>query len=177
MTIGSCHETNIKPYNAKEIMEKGDYYSLCKLNTGTSFVSIKKNNPFFAIFPRPESGYYNQMLDSKTLQIQFLKECGNEDFYNTLVYLNTRKNSNFTDKLLEKELNITSSRSKEIINILLKYNLLKTTELELDDTKIITYNLNDNPAIIGFFAFLDLLVTQQRGYYFGVYDGQGEYFK
>jgi len=55
--------------------------------------------------------------------------------------------------------------------------LINVKKLELDDKTIETYTLWDNPAILGFLAFLDMLVEKPNSFYYSNNCTDGNYFR
>ena len=157
--------TNDDSYNSQYFSEKG-----------IALTCLKKSKPFFAVFPRPIENGYNKLLLTKEKQMDFAKELSNSDFYDALVLIYTRIPTSFTQSLFVKELNITYERACEIINKFKEYDLIMTKSLELDDKKIETYELYDNPAIIGLFTFLDMIVKRPQNFYYSRCNSNGQYF-
>ena len=108
--------------------------------------------------------------------LSFLKELSNDDFFNALILINSRVNNSFTANLFVKELSIPLERAKEIIDLLIDFKLLIVSKLELDDEIIDNYTLNDNPAVLGLFAFLDMIVERPHSFYYYNKSRDGHYF-
>ena len=138
------------------------------LNEGVALMRIAKEETFFFVAPKPEN-YYNYLLNNKDLCIKAFKILSNIDTFDALIFLNSRINKNFTPNLLVKELSIDYERAEEIIKELINLNLIKITEIELNDEIQKTYSLEKNPAIIGLLAFMDLIVKRPNLYncYYG----------
>lgn len=167
---------DVNKVNWEELLDKESFNSQYYSEKGIALASLKRSKPFFAVFPRPVENGFNAILNTKEKQIGFAKELGNKDFYDALVLINTRVSTSFTESLLVKELNISLERSVEIINIFKKIGIIQTTTLELDDKKIDTYTLYDNPALIGLFTFLDMIVERPQAFYYSTSNSNGQYF-
>lgn len=138
------------------------------LNSGIALMRIAKEDTFFFVAPKPEKDY-NYLLTYKDLCINAFKILSNKDTFDTLIFLNSRENINFTSNLLINEFSLDYDRAEEIINELKSLNFIKTTELEIDDKILKTYSLKKNPALIGLLAFIDLIVKRPNLYncYYG----------
>jgi transcriptional regulator with XRE-family HTH domain len=178
MSIAAFSHFNIKEYVYKKILEsEKNYYSLCNVESGFAFTSLNKENPFYLLFPKPLNNKYDGVISSKDKQLEFLKELANEDFYDVLVYINSRVNKSFTAQLIKRELGIDDDRANEIINALSRYDILGVAELELNEEIIKTYKLNDSPMIVAMFAVLDVVVNRPNCFYHYVNNKNGEYFE
>lgn len=177
MEISINDKVDLTQYNVKEIME--DYYLNSQLlsKEGIILTQLKKDKPLFALFPKLNNEDYNGFLKNKDKFIEFIKELSNEDFFNALILINSRINNSFTENFFVKELAITLERAQEIIKTLIKYKLILVKTLELDDKTIETYTLFDNPAILGFIAFLDMIVEKPNAFYYSNNGNDGNYFR
>ncbi|MGD9887558.1 MAG: hypothetical protein AB7T03_06345 [Bacilli bacterium] len=141
-----------------------DSQVLCK--EGIATTQLKKDKPFFALFPKLESENFNYFINKKDLILPFLKELSCDDSFKTLILIYYRVNNSFTEDLFLKELSFSLERSKEIINTMIMFKLLNEKNLELDDKSINTYTLRDKPAVLGFFALLDIIVDRPNAFYY-----------
>lgn len=177
MEISVYDKMDLTQYNVKEIMEGHYLNSQLLSKEGMILTQLKKDKPFFAIFPKLDNEDYNGFLKNKNKFLEFIRELSNEDFFNALLMINSRINNSFTVNLFVKELSITLDRAQEIIKTLIKYKLINVKKLELDDKTIETYTLWDNPAILGFLAFLDMLVEKPNSFYYSNNGTDGNYFR
>jgi transcriptional regulator with XRE-family HTH domain len=125
---------NDKPI--KELQDEiGDelWYSQISKKEGFTAMGINKNLPYFLIVPESANkqlGYF-EGVD----YVGFFKDFSDKAVFDSLVFLYQRENDNsFTPNLLVKKLGITEQKAVEIIQILQKYSLIGTTEIEIDDT-------------------------------------------
>ncbi|MDY0339519.1 MAG: helix-turn-helix transcriptional regulator [Bacilli bacterium] len=176
MEISVYDKMDLTQYNVKEIMEGHYLNSQLLSKEGMILTQLKKDKPFFAIFPKLDNEDYNGFLKNKNKFLEFIQELSKEDFFNALLLINSRINNSFTVNLFVKELAISMERAQEIIKTLIKFKLLNVTKLELDDKTIETYTLFDNPAILGFLAFLDMLVEKPNAFYYSNNGNDGNYF-
>lgn len=142
---------------------------------GVTMMRLAEDGSFFFIAPKPEAAF-NFLLNTKQKQLKAFELLSKEDFYNALIFLNTRDNKNFTTSLLMKEFELSLDRSQEIIEDLKSLNLLETTEIELDDEIRKTYSLRNNPAIIGLLSFVDMIVNRPNGFCYNIWDVNVKYF-
>lgn len=166
---------DIKPYDVFKVMEE-KCASQVLSKEGIALNQLNKEKPFFALFPRLENKNYNAFLKNKEKMLSFLKELSNDNFFNALILINSRVNNSFTANLFVKELSIPLERAKEIIDLLIDFKLLNVSKLELDDEIIDNYTLNDNPAVLGLFAFLDMIVERPHSFYYYNKSRDGHYF-
>jgi len=167
---------DITQYDAFKIMGEDYVNSQVLLKEGIAITQLKKDKPFFALFPKLENDNFNAFLDKKDLMLPFLKELSCDDFFNALILIYSRVNNSFTENLFVKELSFSLERSKEIINTMIKFKFLIVSKLELDDKTINTYTLRDNPAVLGFFAFLDMIIERPNAFYYSSNASDCRYF-
>lgn len=157
---------DITQYDAFKIMGEEYLNSQVLSKQGIALTQLKKDKPFFALFPKLENENFNAFLSTKDLMLPFLKELSCDDFFNALILIYSRVNNSFTENLFVKELSLSLERSKEIIDSMIKFKLINVSKLELDDKTINTYTLRENPAVLGFFAFLDVIVERPNAFYY-----------
>lgn len=177
MEIGSYGDMDLNDFDIEQILLDGGANSQYICDAGTCLLSIKNENKFFSVFPRPESGYYNSLIKNKKQQIDFFKDLGNSNFYNALILIYSRKDSSFTENLFVNELKIDLNIAKDIILKLKNWDLISVTKLELNDQIISTYSLKDNPAVIGLFSFIDMIINRPKNFYLSIYNPHKNYFK
>jgi transcriptional regulator with XRE-family HTH domain len=177
MEISINGKVDLAKYDVKEIVESYYLNSQLLSKEGIILTQLKKDKPFFALFPKLDNEDYNGFLKNKDKFIEFIKELSNEDFFNALILINSRINNSFTENLFVKELAITMERAQEIIQTFIKYKLINVKTLEIDDKTIETYTLCENPAILGFLAFLDMLVEKPNAFYYSINGTDGNYFR
>ena len=76
------------------------------------------------------------------------------DVFNACVMLNKREHKKaFTPGLLVKNMKITIEKSNEILEILSKYNMVYSANIELDDENHTVYYFNPTPSFIALLIF------------------------
>ena len=84
----------------------------------------------------------------------FFAALAEEDLFRALLLLYGRdERKSFTENLLVRELSVTQERALEIIQLLMKINLIITGELELDDIVRDVYTFVPNTAFIALLIF------------------------
>ena len=148
-----------------KVLNRNECHSLLSLDSGIVLSSLLKDKRFSFVIPTSKEGNYKQFLETKEQQIKLCKALGEKDFYDSLIYIYSKEQKSFTEKLLVKNIGITETRAKEIIASLQEFNLLFTNEVELNDEIIKVYSLYENVALIGLLANLDMIVNRPQNFY------------
>jgi transcriptional regulator with XRE-family HTH domain len=150
----------------KSIYSKGKYrvYSQMLFDSGITLMSLQESLPYFLIMPQPDCGWRKSLIDN-TDYVSLLKFLSNENTFNSLILLFGRDNKAFTPKLLNKELNLCLEEAQRILESLKFYNLVTTSEVELDDEIQTIYYFNPNPAFIALLAFSKELISKPNSFY------------
>ncbi|MBQ1226240.1 MAG: hypothetical protein IIX75_04050, partial [Clostridia bacterium] len=91
----------------------------------------------------------------------FFKDFSDRDFFNTCVFLSKRDHKKaFTPALLIKNLEITLEKANDILKMLSKYNLISSTQIELDDEIQTVYNFRPNSSFIALLIFARELIDR-----------------
>lgn len=78
----------------------------------------------------------------------------------------SRGDSKFTEDLFVNKFNISKEKALEILDGLLKFKLVKKSNVELNDNSISIYEKVSIPYLIGLFAFLDICVEKPYRFYY-----------
>lgn len=159
--------TDLEEYmNLNIIVSKdnGRIYSQCLCNEGITNMSLREDLRYFLIMPEPPQGF-KKALELTDDLVNFLKLFSDSNVIRTLYYLNERVNKQFTPNLLVKNLCITLEQAITILNNFTTYNLVSTTEIELDDEIKTVYNFKPNPAFVGFLAMCNELIQRPKNFY------------
>ena len=109
-------------------------------NCGFAELVVTHEIPYFLIIP-DYSDSKAKLFDMDSLPFLFA-DLGDVRFFKTLVYLNSRdSNKAFSSNLLVNKLGFTESEAKFTIEKLLRYHLLSSTTVEIDEEESIMYNL------------------------------------
>jgi len=126
------------------------YSQMLTFNGITSFCQMK-DLPYFIIMPEPEGGWEKGFLNREEYVAAF-KALSDPDVLNVLFLLYRRDNKPFTPKLLEKELKLPLEKAEQILQTLMKFELISESEIELDDSVQKVFNFTPNPAFISLLA-------------------------
>jgi len=146
-----------------DIIDDGYHHSQMLFKSGFSSFSLMKKLPYFFISPEPPLGWKNGLFEIEKY-VNLFKLLGERDIMNCLFLLYERENKPFTIKLLEDKLKITEDCAKQILNKLKSLDLIKETELELDDASITLYNFNPNPAFIALLAIATEMIKRPNSF-------------
>ena len=136
----------------KEIDENAQHYSCILTDYGFTRMGIANRSQYFLIVPNPkdtEQAYLNG-IDYPS----FFKDFSQRDFFDALVMLHKREGFKaFTPNLLVKHLGVSLERSMEILDLLKKYHLIHTTQIEMDDEIQTVYHFNPTPSFVALLIF------------------------
>ena len=77
---------------------------------------------------------------------------------------NTKKA--FTQSLLKKNLCVTDDTAEKIINVLAKYYMIDSTQIEMDDEVQTVYNFIPNPSFVALLIFAREMIDRPKTYAF-----------
>ncbi len=124
--------------------------------TGINYDALYKDFPIPTDAMTPEIiAKYTETIDID--YVSLFKIFSDQAVFDTMVLLHTRDRAKaFTSNLLVKNLNIDNGKALEVIKALQKYNIINTTQLEMDDMLQEVYSLSPEPF------FIPLLIAAQR---------------
>jgi transcriptional regulator with XRE-family HTH domain len=134
-------------------------------NEGLTLMSLAEELPYFLIMPEPKDGW-EAKLGFRDSFINLFKMLSETDTLKTLYFLHKRENKAFTPKLLEKEIGIERERAVQILNELCNYEMISTSEIELDDEIIKIYNFNPNPAFVAVLTLSNEIISRPHSFYY-----------
>lgn len=145
----------------KEISKTEQHYSSVLTNHGFTRMGIANRLQYFLIVLETkdtDAAYFNG-IDYPS----FFKDFSDADVFNACVILNKRDHKKaFTPLLLTKNMGITIEKSKEILEILSKYSLIYSTQIELDDEIQTVYHFSPSPSFIALLIFARELIDTPR---------------
>ena len=151
-------------------------YSSIMSDFGYTRMGIANKLQYFLLVPEiqnTEAAFFNE-ID----YIGLFKDLSDKDVFDACVFLYKREaDKAFTEQLFEKNLKIDTVRAKRIINVLLKYNLLYETQIELDDEIRMVYNFKPTPSFVALLIFSKEIIKAPNN--FSYYSGgrNKPYFK
>ena len=147
----------------------GRQYSQVLLDCGMTSLGMQDDLRYFFAAPQPEEGW-GKILHYKDAYKDMLALLGDEDTLKALFFLYSRKGSDswppksFTPKILEKHVGVTAEKATAILEDLKRYEIIYTSEIELDDEVKMVYNFNANSAFVPFLIFLDELAQKPNSW-------------
>ena len=90
----------------------------------------------------------------------FFRELADETFLTALLMLYQRENGKaFTDELFVHSLGITAEKAAEIMTLLSKYELLRVTEIEMEDAVQEVFHFVPSPAFVALLIFAKEMIA------------------
>lgn len=141
----------VKQYQ-KELEENCQRYSSVLTDYGFTRMGIANKIQYFLLVPETENKELAFFDNNDYLSL--FTALSDKDFFDTLIMLNKRDiNKAFTVSWIIKNLDISSKKAQEIIDKLLKYNLISKTIIEADDTQQEIFNFIPSPSFIALLIF------------------------
>lgn len=148
---GVPKDGSIEDYE-KEIGPKEQMYSSLMSDFGFTRMGIGNRLRYFLLVPETDDteAAFFENID----YLSFFKEFADKDVFNAYVFLYKREsNKAFTEKLILNDLKLEADKAAYVISVLKKYNLIKETNIEMDDEVKIVYNFKPSPSFIAFLIF------------------------
>ena len=158
-------DTTIKDYEA---INKPDGQQNSCVITDYGFTQMGLANRLQYFLCVPELKDKQKSLFDGTDYAAFFGDLSDKDVFQAFVYLFKRDAKKaFTEHLLVKELNVSAEKAQEIVRILTKYQVVRKTQLELDDEIKEVYNLIPLPTFVGLLIFAREMIdpTHRFAYY------------
>lgn len=151
--MGSTPENGGRISDYESRMEKTEQqYSRVLSDRGFTLMGIGNRLKYFLLVPEIEDkelALFNG-IDYPAL----FKDLSDKTVFDTLVMLNKRPcDKSFTPHLLVKNLGLEYDKATEIINILHKHGLIRTMQIEMDDTTQEVYNFVPTPSFPAMLIF------------------------
>ncbi len=131
--------------------DDSDCVSQMLFDNGYSQMGLNKEQSYFFLIPETNNGY-GELLNNIDY-VKFFQFIGEQDTWDSLIFLYSRNNKPFTIKLIESKLKLTKERAVQILESLKEYKLITSKEIELDDNIIETYEFHPNPSFISMLVF------------------------
>lgn len=108
----------------------------------------------------------------------FFRELSDSTFLNALLMLYQREHGKaFTDELLVHSMGITDEKAAEIMALLHKYKLLRTTEIELEDSVQQVFHFAPSPSFVALLIFAKEMIAPPHHHTFRYRGRQKPYLK
>ncbi len=154
----------IKDY---ELMNKPNdqQYSSILSDHGFTRMGIANRLQYFLFVPEIKDK--NKGLFDNINYIEFFKDLSDNDIFNAFLLLFKRDSKKaFTENLFIKELNVDLEKTKEIVNVLTKYHLIKRTQIELDDEIKDVYTFFPTPSFVSLLIFAKEIIEPPHSFSF-----------
>ncbi len=149
--MDSIEKNGIEDYE-KTLDENAQRYSSVMTDCGFTRMGIANRLQYFLIVPETkdtDAAYFNG-IDYPA----FFKDFSDADVFHACVMLYKRESGKaFTHHLLEKNMGITLEKSKEVLDILSKYNLIRSMQIEMDDEIQTVYHFIPTPSFLALLIF------------------------
>jgi hypothetical protein len=164
--FGSSIENFKEERTLEEINKKMDFESYSQLlnDYGITFMRLNEDLQYFLFIPEAPGGF-GDILNSESGYQKFFSLLGEEDSFKCIYLLYQRENKAFTPKLFEKHFGIQRERAIEILDRFKEYELIETTEIELDDEVQTVYKFIPNAAFVPLLAFAKELIKPPHNFY------------
>ncbi|MDD5602726.1 MAG: helix-turn-helix transcriptional regulator [Eubacteriales bacterium] len=159
------------------------YKKHLKENPNSQTAIIRKKNGIIyyneqsggLILKKPESGWL-QLFEDKNIY-DFLETIGNSNFYHLFAYMLRNPDLQFTKSSISKSCNIKETDAENVIEQMLKYQIISRKEADTGDEKIYIYGLYNTHRYILIFAILTYIkrFTEYQENYYGFW-GDGNFF-
>ncbi|MBQ8741475.1 MAG: helix-turn-helix transcriptional regulator [Clostridia bacterium] len=108
-------------------------HSSMRFDDGFTMMEIDSRLQYFLLVPEcknKQAAFFNGINYT-----ELFADFSDNDIFNACVMLNQRENDKaFTPNLIMKKLNITKEKALKVIAVLKKYNMIRSTFIEIDDT-------------------------------------------
>lgn len=163
--------SSAKRDNLEEIRQSiGDgyqTYSSIIFDSGFTRIGIGNRLPYFLLVPefKDKEKAFFEGIDYPA----FFHDFSDQNVFNAMLLLNKRKNGKaFTTNLLVKMMDIDKDTAADVIRILQKYNLIRTTQLEMDDEEQEIYTFNPTPSFIALLIFTREMIDRPNSFAYNI---------
>ena len=147
----------------KRIDENAQHYSSFLSDHGFTRMGIANRLQYFLLVPEPkdtEQAFFNGVDYPK-----FFEDFSDPDVFGACVLLSKKDHKKaFTPNLLVKKLGISPEKAKEVLEVLAKYSLISSTQLETDDEIQTIYMFTPSPSFIALLIFAREMIRTPRIY-------------
>ena len=166
-------DTTVKDYEAINKPD-GQQNSCVLTDYGFTQMGIANRLQYFLCVPEMKDKQMS-LFDNMDYTA-FFGDLSDKDVFWAFVFLFKRDAKKaFTENLLVKELNVSPEKAQQIIKILIKYQMVCKTQLELDDETKDVYQLIPQPTFVGLLIFArEMMEPTHRFTYYS--DNRGKPF-
>ena len=139
-------------------------YSQCLVDGGYPEMGLFNRMQYFLVVP--DAVDKDRALLDGIDYPKFFKLMSDRDVFNALVFLYKRESKNsFTEELLNKELNLTPEKARQVIVELLRLKLLGKTTAEVANGLIDFYHFRARPAFVSMLIFAREMIDIPSNFY------------
>ncbi len=176
MPYAKSNDTGDLAEYENDLRKDDQMYSSMLTDNGFTHMGIANRLQYFLVVPDPENcekAYFDN-IDYTA----FFKALSDKDVFNAFVMLNKRDyKKGFTKNLFVKVLGVSMEKANEIISILLKYHLVSSTEVELDDEVQIIYRFSPTPSFPALLIFAREIIEKPNHFAYYCENRKIPYFK
>jgi transcriptional regulator with XRE-family HTH domain len=135
-----------------------------KYRHGLSSMSLLKNQQYAFLMPKPED--YSELILPVEKYQELFAALSDIDCIKALLFLYRREHNDkkFTEKLLVDNLDISEEKAAEVIASLLKFEMISSDEIEIDESDITIYTFNARYSFIPFILFAKEMIQSPSHY-------------
>ncbi len=144
--------------DAEDDYSSEQVYSSILYTNGFTRMGIANRSQYFLIVPDAKSSdeAYFDGID----YLEFFKDFSDKALFDACVFFHKRESSkSFTTKLLVKSLGYTEEKVAEIIQKLEKYDMIHSTQIEMDDEIQTVYRFRSTPSFVALLIFAREIIS------------------
>ena len=160
----------------KDLGETEQRYSSILSDHGFTRMGIANRLQYFLLVPdaRDTETAFFKGIDYPA----FFKDFSEKNVFEACVFLHKREgNKAFTSGFLMKNMGVSAERAAEIIDILKKYKLISTTQIELDDETQQVYTFRPTPSFVAMLIFVREMIDSPGSFSYYSVDRAKPYLK
>ncbi|MCL2518232.1 MAG: helix-turn-helix domain-containing protein [Oscillospiraceae bacterium] len=143
-------------------------YSTIRDDNGFTSMGLAKRLPYFLIVP--ECADKDLAFFEGIDYVTFFKDFSDKAVFDSMVFLYKRDaTKGFTPNLLVKNLGLAPEKAVEVIKIFSKYQILRNTQIEMDDVMQEIYTLDPTPSFYALLIFAREMIEPPNS--FNYYQG------
>lgn len=143
-------------------------YSSIMNESGFTRMGIANRIQYFLLVPTIKDS--NVALLNGIDYCSFFKDFSDKDVFNACLMLHKRESANaFTPMLLVKHMGVTVERAQEIMDVLAKWHLIHSTQIEMDDELQKVYTFRATPSFVALLIFAREMIDPPN--HFNYYSG------
>ena len=135
-----------------EVPKGAQTYSSIMNESGFTRMGLASRIQYFLLVPTVKD--VDLALLNGMDYVSFFKDFSDKDIFDACVMLHRREGGKaFTPALLVKHLGVTTERAQAIIDVLVRWHLILTTQIEMDDEIQRVYTFRPTPSFVALLIF------------------------